>query len=85
MYFRRVNHYYSGDIFVRDDTELTMPSVNGVASSGIDNRDQRSVSNIYEYRDTPPIGSQKKSEVIMFIVFYKIISQVIILSLFEYN
>ncbi|KAI5750278.1 hypothetical protein M8J76_014309 [Diaphorina citri] len=60
---RRVNHYYSGDIFVRDDTELTMPSVNGVGSSGIDNRDQRSVSNIYEYRDTPPIGSQKKSEV----------------------
>ncbi|KAI5712649.1 hypothetical protein M8J75_010218 [Diaphorina citri] len=40
---RRVNHYYSGDIFVRDDTELTMPSVNGVGSSGIDNRDQRSV------------------------------------------
>uniref|UniRef100_A0A8D8YR27 Neuroligin-2 n=1 Tax=Cacopsylla melanoneura TaxID=428564 RepID=A0A8D8YR27_9HEMI len=58
---RNVDHYYSGDIFVRDDTELTLATANGVGG-GIDNRDQRSVSNIYEYRDTPPIGpiTQKK-------------------------
>lgn len=56
-----MDHYYSGDIFVRDDTELTLAGPNGT-SGGIDNRDNgRSVSNIYEYRDTPLLPGGKKS------------------------